>query len=190
MTNLMNATLVLRSHDLPTVDENSSGLMDGYVTNMTWKNIDLRTVLGPMYNEYDTFNLSLNSISTSKCIYAMQAGVQGFANNDYDNLNVMVNMQGLPFINQTYDCKKQSNTNNTVIATFGFPNQINASQSQKYFNSNLISFGKSQDTVSLNIFYTRISDNLPVETQNSFPEVVIIFNIFGIDKAGKNSSRM
>jgi hypothetical protein len=143
-----------------------------------------------MYNEFETFNLSLNSISTSKCIYACQAGVQGYGNGDFDNLNVMVNLQGLPFINQTYDCKKQSNTNNTVISTFVFPNTINSSQSQKYFNSNLSSFGKSQDSVSLNIFYTRISDNLPVETQNGFPEVVFVFNIFGIEKTGKNSSRL
>jgi hypothetical protein len=37
MSNIMNATLVLRSHDLPTVDENASGVMNESVTNLTWK---------------------------------------------------------------------------------------------------------------------------------------------------------
>ena len=55
------ATLVLRSGDLPAPpnnpNPNNNGFSDQYHTNMTWTNINLRTVLGDMYDKYDKFNL-------------------------------------------------------------------------------------------------------------------------------------
>lgn len=57
MSNLQNATLVLNSYDGCIATVNNS--------NLLWNNINLRTVLGDMYDKYDLFNLQLNSIAQS-----------------------------------------------------------------------------------------------------------------------------
>ncbi len=62
MQNIEKAALVLKSSDLSTVG-NQNGIKNALRTSFTWNNISLRTLLGPMYDKYDTFNLTLNSIS-------------------------------------------------------------------------------------------------------------------------------
>ena len=48
MTNLQNASLVLSTNN---------GTSNTTRTSTTWTNIDLRTLLGDMYNKYDMFNI-------------------------------------------------------------------------------------------------------------------------------------
>ena len=93
-----NTTLVLK-----TVDSSSS--LSNSVN--TWNNINLRNLLGNMYDKYEKFNLCLVNIST------------GASNNTLgtstDDLNVSVNISGLPFINQTYNTSTGNNTNTATI---------------------------------------------------------------------------
>ena len=124
--NVENASLVLRSFDLNTTEDNY-GVVNSTNTVMTWKNIDLRTLLGTMYNNYDLFNLTLNSIATSKVKQAYNATASannGYAMGDAENLATMVQISGLPFINQTYDMKTNVNKSTTLIGAFTFPNAI------------------------------------------------------------------
>ena len=57
MYNEESASLILRTGDLPSNSSNNVGSADLYYTNMTWYNINLRTLLGNMYDKYDKFNL-------------------------------------------------------------------------------------------------------------------------------------
>ena len=104
MSNLQNATLVLNSYEGCIATVNNS--------NLLWNNINLRTVLGDMYDKYDLFNLQLNSISQSA-----PAATIGAA----DNLRSMnLNISGLPFVNQTYSVSNACNINKTLLTTYKF----------------------------------------------------------------------
>jgi hypothetical protein len=57
MSNLQIASLVLRSSDLTPGASNQYGSSDTYQLIQTWNNINLRTLLGDMYDKYDLFNI-------------------------------------------------------------------------------------------------------------------------------------
>ena len=57
MYNEESASLVLRTSDLPVNSSNNVGSADQFYTNMTWSNINLRVLLGSMYDKYDKFAL-------------------------------------------------------------------------------------------------------------------------------------
>jgi hypothetical protein len=53
MSDLRNAALVLRTSDLTVGQTSSVGELAADKTSMTWYNINLRTLLGDMYDDYD-----------------------------------------------------------------------------------------------------------------------------------------
>jgi len=165
--NLQNASLILKSCD---------AICDATKVNITWNNINLRTVLGDMYDKYDLFNLCLNTVSTSNSALTN-------ANTDNNQRNVIMSLSGLPWINQTYSVNKLSNTSNTVLCTFLFFTTGNVS-TQYFYSSNFATFGKNQEFVNLTLSYTRILDNSQPVAGGAevFPDVVLVFDIFGIDE--------
>lgn len=178
------ASLVLKTSDLALNSDTEVGSCDTFNTNITWRNLNLRTILGDMYDKYDTFNLCLNSVSS------------GLANNtfgvDLGDRTVQLNLTGLPFINNTYDAIRKNNTSVATIGTFVYVRQ--QAPSFNYNNSNVVTFGKSQESCNFNIFYTRTAlknGSYGVNTVATFPDAVIIFNIFGIEKEvdSKNGTR-
>ena len=174
--NIQNASLVLKSCD---------GISDTSRINITWNNINLRTLLGDMYDKFDMFNLCLNTVSHSNS--ALTNG-----NTGNDQRNVILNLSGLPFINNTYNTSYLSNTSSSVLGTFLF--LTNNVSNQYFYSSNYITFGKNQELVNLTLSYSRIVDNLqPVAGGGEvFPYIVLIFDIFGIDssKHGITKDRM
>ncbi len=102
MANIESATLILRSGDLIANATNQYGSCDQYITNMTWNNINLRTLLGTLYDRYDLFNICLSNVSHST------QPVQ-FATTPDDAL-VQICVAGLPFVNQTYSVTDCCNT--------------------------------------------------------------------------------
>ena len=132
-----------------------------------------------MYDKFDLFNLCLNTVSHAS------SELTGL-NTDIDQRNVILNISGLPFINQTYNTSYLSNTSSTVLGTFLFltgDNDSNLVQNKYFYSSNFATFGKNQELVNLTLSYSRIVDNLQPVTNlgEVFPHVVLIFDIFGID---------
>ncbi len=93
MYNEESASLVLRSSDLPN-GTNNIGSSDQYYTNMTWSNINLRTLLGNMYDKYDKFALV-------PVAYLSNVGDGTFGTANDDRI-VTINIAGLPFTNNNY----------------------------------------------------------------------------------------
>jgi type IV secretory pathway VirB6-like protein len=91
------AKLVLSTYGFVANSTNSIGYMDTYAQSFTWNNINLRTLLGDMWDKYELFNLSL---------VEMAAGVSVF-NFVNDNLNVAINISGLSFSNCNYDTNQK-----------------------------------------------------------------------------------
>ena len=169
--------LVLRTSDL-----DIDGNQDEFGTNFTWTNINLRSLLGDLYNQYDYFNISLVSVSLSRC-NALDAATA--TDDDYENRNVLIKISGLPFINQTYDTLRKNNGTYATVAPLNIPTTA-ITTNQFYNNSaNVITFNKSQDLCNFNIAFFRVLDDtkpsLDADTEN--PNFVFIFVITGIDQA-------
>ena len=181
MSDKQHAQLVLRGYDI-TLNENNIGFTTtANNINFTFKNINLRTVLGNMYDKYDMFNLTVKYIGVSKLSAV-------FADND--NSNVILNISGLPFINQTYLHSRFCNTTNAVLGLFSFPTTAGQPSSQCFYSSNFLTFGKNQELVNINIFYTRVYDGAVPAAGVAYPEPVFVLDIFGIDKEDGNKNGM
>ena len=146
-SNIACATLILRGIDIsPTVTAN--GFTNAVRSQMTWNNINLRTLLGPLYDKYDTFNLCLNSIACGNP--ALDLGVL-YGDNDVDNLHHLVNISGLPFINSTYSQTTNRNTTSAVLGVFTYPTTTTAVGYRVYNNNGILTFGKSQEQCNISI---------------------------------------
>jgi hypothetical protein len=190
MSNLQIASLVLRSSDLTLGTSNQYGSCDANRLTQTWNNINLRTLLGDMYDKYDLFNICLNTISTAGA-GANTALLGGLAATAADNLNVVVKLSGLPFINQTYSVKNGCNTGVCPISTFLFANSgtaNNITTTQLFFSNNCYTFGKSQQSCNLTIQYARIVDDALPTTTNAYPNMIFIFDIVGVSKDNLTNS--
>jgi len=188
-----NATLLLRSIDLPASgSSNESGSSSATFDAFTWNNISLRTLLGTMYDKYDTFNISLYSLSSG------QGGLATTTNED--DRNVVMYLSGLPFINNTYSSSTNHNQSGGVIGFSQFvPSRgttvgstvTGTTTYQIFSETNSLTFGKSQETCNLTISYKPVSSanftNLWI-----FPEVAFLFKIWGIPREdnSKNGKRM
>jgi hypothetical protein len=187
MANIEQATLILRSGDLIAGGINQYGSCDVNKTNFTWNNINLRTLLGHMYDKYDLFNICLANVTQSN-------GGGNFGVTDDDSI-VQIYIKGLPFINQTYsvtDCCSNSGIG-TVIGIFPFSYESYLSVNYNHFHC--ATFSKNQEQCNINLYYQRIYPEYGTyninNNANPFPDVLFKFKIFGIEKTEhQNGSRI
>jgi len=174
-----NAGLVLKTSDFTTRSDyiyglpytNQLGSMNAKGSSITWNNINLRTLLGDMYDQFDIFNICLNTISTAQA---------NTIDPNADSRNVNVKIGGLPWINQTYNVKTGVNGMTTTLATFNFT--PSSATTQYYYSNNIATFGKNSDTCNLTIEYWRILDDAIVTTLGT-----PVTNLTGTGSTNSNS---
>jgi hypothetical protein len=196
MNNIETASLVLSVYETDYINDN--------YTSMTWNNLNLRNILGTMYDKYDKFNLELVSISQIADDYDF--------GETFDDVNVLIQLSGLSFVNNNYSVTTKNNTNSTIIAPYNFvAYDLNNLQFYKNFVRTFIK--DSNSIVNLTLTYLRNNFNI-VESivsnivdasgnnildangdpavQGIYPSMVFMFNIYGIpnDKNNHNGSRM
>jgi len=163
------ACLVLKTNVLTTNGTtNAYGTGNSKLTSFTWTNINLRTLLGDMFDKYDRYLLLLQNISHAN------SGSMTTA----DDRSILINMSGLSFVNSTYNQKLQSNSGALIVCPFIFI--ASSVQSQLYNNFAVSTFIKQNDIVNISINYTRIKDEAAPTT--TYPHVNFIFNIVGIEE--------
>lgn len=169
MSTLRHASLVLKTSDFAVNTLNSFGFCDSVKARITWNNINLRSLLGDMYDAYDSFNLCLNTIATTK------AGVI-----DASNQDLYVRISGLPWSNQCYNVKNGSNGSSTILGAFNYLS--GASQVQYYYSNSIATFSKNQDICNITIEFVRISDDIlgAPSGQVAYPNTIIILDIVGV----------
>ena len=184
MNNIEYASLVL-----PTASTLNVNI--GY-TRITWNNINLKTILGPMYEKYDKFNIEL--VSISQCTTADNFGV------DDNDSNVLIQMSGLPFVNNNYSLLTGNNINSAIMGFYNFSN-YDETTTQNYLNNSRTFVKDTKYLVDITINYLKY-DLTPVVTNVNYlygaavsgfyPELVFMFNIHGIpnDKNNHNASRI
>jgi hypothetical protein len=170
MNNLRKASLVLKTSDLTPNQNNQFGFTDSLRTTATWNNINLRTILGDMYDQYDYFNISLNSIAT---------GLAGAISTDRNNLSLYVRMSGLAWSNCSYNVKTGSNSQYAIIAPFSF---IASATIFTLYSNNILTFGKNSDVTSITIDLMRIIDDSSSIPTTTYPNHVYLFDIVGVPK--------
>jgi len=181
---VQKASLVLRTSDLPTPgNSNSQGVVNADRTRMTWKNINMRDLLGDMYDQHDRFNLKLNSV----CLGNVASDAEGdfiypFGDSQQDRI-VTIEMEGLPFANNTYDTTQGANKSNAVLGVYEFDNN------QPYINydNSVVTFSKGSNMCDLTISYKTVYDNQPPSTLpgNTYPRMIFLFSIYGIERERK-----
>ena len=168
--------LVLKTSDLSVNSTTAIGQCDQFRTTFTWFNINLRILMGDLYEQYDYFNLSLISVSSS----VANGGAGGGA---ADDRILYIKIGGLPFVGQNYNQKTGNYGGLVTIGTFQLPST--ATTSNQFYNnsSNVCTFNKSQDLCNFTISFFRIVDDAKQSLTASNPNFAFIFVITGINKA-------
>ena len=182
MTDFNSASLVLKTSDFTsqsdyvygTAYSSSQFASNEKMSSMIWRNINLRDILGDMYDKYEYFNICLNTVSTAQA---------NLIDTNTDTRNVSLKISGLSFNNQGYVSKSlTNNSNSTVIGTFNFT--PSASSAQYYYGCNMATFRKSSDTVDIKIEYPRILDDV---VSNSNLTATAIASLTGTGAIGSYS---
>jgi hypothetical protein len=163
----------LNTSDISTTGDvyNQYGSINTYRTDMTWNNVSLKTIMGPiMYNNYDKFNIKLCSIMHSEpTLIPSSTSI---------NLNLLINIDGLPFSNSTYYTKADSNLATCELGSF----LLTASATQIYYlDDNIFTIEKPSDRNNIRIFFTTITGIPPIWT-NIGPQYDFYFRIYGVKK--------
>jgi hypothetical protein len=177
MEQLQKATLVLKTHPLPLNGSNSRGSTDEYRRRMTWNNINLRLLLGDMYDKFDNFNLQLVNIASDDD-RTLNGGVYiNPAGEDHSDRIVTICLSGMNLLNNTYDSETNHIGTNAVLTTYEFYKDFS-----KEVTNSIVTFTKGNEVCNITIEYKDIYTDTSPATMSSFPQMVFIFNIFGIPK--------
>ena len=173
------ASLVLKSSDLTLNSSTAIGTSDQFGLTLTWNNINLRTVLGDMYDKFDRFNLCLNTVASSI------AGAYGGSLQERCNF---ITVSGLPWTNNTYYQSNGFNSNAAVIGSICIPASVTGppaveSQITQYFYSNnTATFGKNQDICNITISFLKIVDGSKPNVTLAYPKFLFLFDIVGVEE--------
>ena len=195
MSNLKHASLVLRTSDLSLNIANApNGSINSSRTIMTWTNMNLRTLLGDMYDTCDTFNLDLVQIFSHQAAYIIGATIEDKA--------FIIQISGLPFINQTYSVRNSCNTNTANLCFYSTAGSFQSPLINSYNGRNILTFGKNQDFFDITLSFVRVN-GIPIDTglintginagqPIPMPFMVFLFNIYGVTKEEtyKNDRRL
>ena len=174
--NIQCARLVLKTSSLSGGDIINSDFLE-YV----FRNIDLRILLGDMYDKYELFNLSLKSITSSVggSIGTNTTKDDGFGTN-LNQLSVSIYMSGLPFCNQSYKADTNSITNEVLLTNLIFKRDVST---ELFLNDQYITFNKNQLKSDLKFRYECISSGvIPADSTIAYPHLVYTFEIYGVDE--------
>ena len=167
--------LVLKTSDLSVNSTTAIGQCDQFRTTFTWFNINLRNLLGDLYNQYDYFNISLISLSSSVATANAGAG-------SADDRLVFIKLGGLPFVGQSYNQRTENSGGLVTIGTYHIPGTA-AIGNQYYNNSaNVCTFNTDQDLCNFTVSFFRVIDDTKPTLTVSNPQFAFIFTIIGIDK--------
>ena len=180
--NKLVGSLILRTIDIePTrvrpVPANQSlsndyGICDANGCYVLWKNVNIRTCLGELYNKYDKYNLKMTSFQVR-----LNANTGGGTDEQF-----VLYISGLPFSN--YNTSLGPN-NGAALGCVNF-NTANSVGTTTSFTSGLVSFDKPlQDILNISILLKNSSTNIlngyTEPTTNVLGHYSIICDIYGIE---------
>jgi uncharacterized membrane protein len=185
-----NAGLVLRTFDIQTFDgianwrtfldniNNDCGTIESNGQYLVFKNINMRHVLGTLYDKYDMFNISLRT-------YLSAPNTTPIAIN---NAACSIWMTGLSWVNQTYNVKTKTFTTECCIGGCNFLSSTTNGQ-VTHHSSNTAMFRKGPpDVVDLVIELKNSLGTLSFGADGRLEKIAndlghqqYIFDFYGVD---------
>lgn len=163
--NLESANLILRTSTVAVgADKNTAR------TQITFRNINMRVVLGTLYNKYNRFKICFTSFGN--------VNTSSIAN--VSDRVLMVNMRGLNWTNRLYDGTTSSFENSVSMGASFFNNGTGFSLN---FTGEIgwVFEKPPSDNVDLTVFLNRVSDGT-IPTAGNYGESVFCFSIYGIEE--------
>ncbi len=174
-SNVLFANFILRTCDVGNLGD---GTINPNRSQITWKNVDLKTITGAMWDQYDYFTITLVTFMNTALTNVPYTTISG--GYLHDNSSAMIYMQGLPFVNCTYNYVNRSNSASAVVGTFKFNSDSSASLVQSN-SSNAVIFAKGQPITDITISLIRLVDGgliVPIGvTGNSYELNGMIYNV-------------
>ena len=155
-------TLILNSNDISAsqnpqtfynagtanVIDNQYGTISNNKCNITWKNINLRMLMGnDIYDKYETFNLYLYQITQGQ-------GLSPGNTSSGSNGCVDIKIKGLSFLNNTYNTTTNLNTDESFLTSYILylvNKDTGTGAVTPMFNPSILTFSKGSDIVDINI---------------------------------------
>jgi hypothetical protein len=172
---------------------NSIGTISQCVTNVTW-NINLETLLGDLYNQYDYFNLEVLQVMTIPMTggnYATYKPMDNGTNIGYQNLNVFIS--GLQFVKFTFDIRSSNETTTAhlcnIIHQYNSTTNaagINLWRDDEYLYETQVGYAnynlcfRKERNVKINIRFGAIDSGLDYCPASVFPSVFNVMHHFNI----------
>jgi len=163
--NLESANLILRTSSVAVgADKNTAR------TQITFRNINMKVVLGTLYSKYQRFKICFTSFgnANTSSIAAVSDRV------------LMVQMRGLNWTNRLYDGTTSANENSVVLGSAFFNNTTGFSLN---FTGEIgwVFDKPPSDNVDLTVFLNRVSDGT-IPTSGNYGESVFCFSIYGVEE--------
>lgn len=183
-----NAGLVLRTIDIQTYNnkqfyfgldniDNDIGTIESNGQYLVFKNINMRQVLGTLYDKYDMFNVSLRTyLSTANTAVAI------------NNVACSIWLSGLSWVNQTYSVKTKTFNTEACIGGCNF-STTTANGQVTHHSGNTAMFRKGPpDNVTLVIELKNSVGQLTGGADGRIEKIVadighqqFIFDFYGVD---------
>jgi hypothetical protein len=147
-------------------------------SSITWKNINMKTLLGDMFDQYDRFNINLNFVAGAATGLTAEAIA--------DNRLFQIKLTGLPFTS-SYNMPTISNTGTVSLTVVQAPMTINTTWINNYFSQQYFTFTK-QDLVNITIdLHTVVGDTFytPASMDRQIGHMIFSFNIYGVENFEK-----
>jgi len=187
------STLILNTFDInpsqtaadyynQTID-NQYGTITNNRCTITWKNINMRQVMGGMYDKYETFNLHLYHVVQSSAFSATVPSSSQYGLVD-------IKMKGLQFLNNTYNPVSRNNTTSAFLTSYVL--NIGASSAAgtitPMFNPTILTFSKNTENVDITIeMKTTREQVFPVILANtSLGTFVFMLKFYGVPNKARN----
>lgn len=171
------ASFSLKSSDISTSDvfgdypvTNSVGTINATRTAITWYSVNFENILNGLYDDYEIFNLRLNSVS-----YSSQAG---FGTAAFDRLNYF-QVSGLPWENNSYSSTRKCITGSTSLGAVNFA--VSTPTALVFDNAFICTFRK-QKTANITINLLTLDGLVPTTPVNTqWPRISWYFDIIGVE---------
>jgi hypothetical protein len=176
--NLVLKTTQISSDNTPaTYFGNTVTTQYGSISNnrssFKWNNINMKTLLGDMFDKYERFNICLNFIGG--------AATGSSAETNPDNRCFQIKLSGLPFLS-SYNIPTIANTGIIHLQVVQVPLTIATTWVNNFFNSQMYTFAK-QDLVNISIDLTTVvGDSIytPATLNNMIGHCIFSFSVYGV----------
>ena len=153
---------------------NNIGSVGKNRTSLTWNNVNLRMLLGEMYDRYDKFNISLNFVAGTK---------MGTANEtNFDTRLLNVRLRGLNFTS-SYNQPTGNNNNSIILTSMQLPTTP-LPWANNYITQQYFTFQKQESaTITIDLISVVTDANsIPTTDTTMIGHTIYGFNIYGCEE--------